>query len=96
MTVAQLNAQIRASRERLAELYRQRKAIQDARRWNKRPRNVEILRLWDDEGLGAAAIARKMELPASLVRQFLSSRGRTKSGRAVARTQLAMMQETQK
>lgn len=96
MSLADLNAQITASRERLAELYRQRKAIQDARRWNKRPRNVAILRLWDDEGLGAAAIARKLELPNSLVRQFLSSRGRTKSARAVARGQLAAMAETQR
>lgn len=96
MSLAQLNAQIRASRERLAELYRQRKAMKDANRWNKRPRNVEMLRLFDDEGLGAAAIARKMELPASLVRQFLSSRGRTKSARAVVRSQLAVMVETQR
>lgn len=96
MSLAQLNAQIAASRERLKELYRQRDAITSARRWNKRPRNIEMLRLFDDDGLGAAAIARKMELPNSLVRQFLSSRGRTKSGREMARSQLAAMAETQR
>lgn len=91
-----LAAQIRASRERLAELYRQRKVIQDANRWNKRPRNVEILRLWDDVGLDSVEIGRRMKLSDTLVRQFLFSRGRTKRERAAARSQLAAMAETQR
>lgn len=96
MSLAQLNAQIRASRERLAELYCQRKAMKDANRWNKRPRNVEILRLWDDVGLDSIEIGRRMKLSDTLVRQFLRSRGRTKRERTVARSQLAVMQETMK
>lgn len=96
MTLAGLNAQIRASRERLAELYRQRKAMKDANRWNKRPRNVEILRLWDDVGLDSIEISRRMKLSDTLVRQFLRSRGRTKRERTVARSQLAAMVETMK
>lgn len=91
-----LAAQIRASRERLAELYRQRKVIQDANRWNKRPRNVEILRLWDDVGLDSVEIGRRMNLSDTLVRQFLYSRGRTKRERTAARVQLAAMVETMK
>ncbi len=96
MTLAKINAQIAASRERLRELYRQRDAIRDARRQNKRPRNIEILRLFDDEGLAAPAIARRMKLPYTLVRQFLYSRNRSKRGREVARSELAIMQETMK
>lgn len=96
MSLRDINAQITASRERLAELYRQRKAMKDANRWNKRPRNVEILRLWDDVGLDSIEIGRRMQLSDTLVRQFLRSRGRTKRGRAQARVQMAIMQETQR
>ena len=91
-----LDAQIAASRERLKELYAKRDAIRDARRAEMKPRNVEILKLFDDDGLTSMQIARKMKLPDSLVRQFLHSRGRTKRGREAVRSQLAIMQETMK
>lgn len=96
MSLSKLNAQIAASREHLRELYRQRKAILDNRRVDLRPRNIEILRLFDDDGPSSIQIACKMRLPNSLVRQFLYSRGRTKRGRQDVRTQLAILQETMK
>ena len=96
MTLARLNAQIAASRERLNELYRQRDAIRDARRAEMKPRNVEILKLFDDEGLTSRQISRKMNLSDTLVRQFLYSRGRTMRGRDAVRSQLAIMAETQR
>ena len=94
--LSKINAQIAASREHLRELRRQREAILDARRVDKRPRNNEILRLFDDEGLTSRQISRKMGLSDTLVRQFLYSRGRTRRGREAVRSQLIIMQETQK
>lgn len=96
MSLTDLNAQITASRERLAELYRKRAALKAERRVDHRPRNLEILKLFDDDGLDSRAISRKMNLLDSTVRQFLWSRGRTKSGREMARSQLAAMVETMK
>ena len=96
MTLAALNAQIAASREHLRELYRQRAAIQDAKRVDRKPRNLMILRLFDNDGLTSMQIARKMNLPDTLVRQFLYARGRTKRGREAVRSQLAIMQQTAK
>lgn len=97
MTLAGLNAQIRASRKRLRELLRQKEAIDHARGLDRKARNREMLRLFDDEGYGAAAMARELKMPdSSRVRQFLHSRGRTKRGREMARSQLAAMAETQR
>lgn len=96
MTLAKINAQIAASRERLRELYRQRDAIRDARRTDKRPRNLEILRLFDDELLSSRQISLRMKISDNAVRQFLHSRGRTKRGREAVLSQLAIMTETMK
>lgn len=107
MTLAKINAQIAASQDRLRDLYRQQRALlekdraartaaSDARRNERKARNREVLRLFDDEGLGAIQISRRMALPYDRVRQFLSSRGRTKRGREALRSQLAIMAETQR
>lgn len=96
MSLAKINAQIAASRERLRDLYRQRDAIRDARRTDKRPRNLEILRLFDDELLSSRQISLRMKISDTATRQFLWSRGRTKRGRQDVRTQLAILQETMK
>lgn len=96
MTLAKINAQIAASRERLKELYRQRDAITNARRAEIKVRNLEILRLFDDMQYDSIEIARWMKLPESLVKQFLYSRGRTKRGRETMLSQLRVMQETQR
>lgn len=96
MSLLKLNAQIAASREHLRELYRQRKAILDNRRIDRRPRNIEILRLFDDELLSSREISQRMKISDNAVRQFLWARGRTKRGRQDVRTQLAILQETMK
>lgn len=107
MTLTELNAQIAASQDHLRDLYRQQKLLVereratrtadgDARRAARKARDREILQMFDDEGLGAIQISRKMGLPYDRVRQFLSSRGRTKRGREMVRSQLAIMQETQR
>lgn len=107
MTLAAINAQIRASEDRLRELYRKRTEIlekeraartadSDARREARKARNRRILQMFDDSGLSAIEISRKLVLPYDTVRQFLSSRGRTKRGREAVRSQLAIMAETQK
>lgn len=89
-----IDAQIAASRERLKELYRKRKALLAARRVDKKPRNIEILRLFDDELLTSRQISQRMKISDGAVRQFLLSRGRTKRGREEMRSQLAAMRET--
>lgn len=103
MSLAALNAQIAASRERLRELYRKRKAIlgrqraiSKERRVDRRRRNLEILRLFDDAGLTSRQISRKLNLSDTMVRQFLRDRGRTKRGREASRSLLAAMVETMK
>lgn len=96
MSLPKLNAQIAASREHLRELYRQRKAILDNRRVDRRPRNLEILRLFDDELLSSREISQRMKISDNAVRQFLWSRGRTKRGRQAVRSQMKMMVETQR
>lgn len=96
MTLAGLNAQIRASRERLRELLRQKEAIDCARSLGRKARNVEILRLFDDDGMSSVEIGRVLGLDDSRVRQFLHSRGRTKRGREMMLSQMRVMQETQK
>lgn len=96
MSLLKINAQIAASREHLRELYRQRKAILDNRRVDRRPRNLEILRLFDDELLSSREISQRMKISDNAVRQFLWSRGRTKRGRQAVRSQMKMMVETQR
>ena len=96
MSLARINAQIAASRERLRELYRQRDALVPKRRQDKKSRNLEILALFDDHGLTAMQIARKMGVSSTMVRQYLWSRGRTKRGREMLRSELKIMAETQR
>lgn len=92
MSLAKVNAQIAASREHLRELYRQRKALLDQRRIDRRPRNLEILRLFDDELLSSKQISQRMKISDNACRQFLWSRGRTKRGRESVRCQLAILE----
>ena len=46
-TLAKINAQIAASRERLRELSRQRAVILDGRRVDRKRHHLEILRLFE-------------------------------------------------
>ncbi len=52
-------------------------------------RNLEMLRLWDDEHLSFNAISRRTGLSFHTVKMFLWNRGRTVGGRRSTQAQMA-------
>lgn len=73
----------------IASLDAQRRVLSAEREAAIHRRNLEILRLWDDEHFTFNAIAERLGLSFHTVKMFLWNRGRTVGGRRSSQSQLA-------
>lgn len=73
----------------IAFLDEKRRILLDEREKAIRARNLNILQMFDDEGMTFNAIAIRVGQAPHTVKQFLFNHGRTVAGRAALRAQLA-------